>query len=286
MWCLLGIAFLAARLPWTLQRALGRGIGWLALRLGKRRRKAAQVNLAMCFPQQTQEWRQRMLVDSFDALGIGIFEFIRAWWGGIAPMRRTVKVDGLEHLNALREQGRGVLMVSGHFMTLEICGRLMCDHFPLSGMYRRHRNPVFEWAVKRGRLRYADAMYGNDDLRATVRHLKRGGFLWYAPDQDMRGKDTVFAPFFGVPASTITATHQLARLTGCAVVPYFHRREGDRYVLRLAPPLENFPSNDVVADSARVNAAIEAMVLEAPAQYLWIHRRFKRQPEGRSKFYE
>ena len=211
---------------------------------------------------------------------MGLFEFARAWWGGLGPIRRNVRIEGLEHLRALQEQGRGVLLVSGHFMTLEMCGRLLCDHVPLSGMYRVHRNPVMEWAVKRGRLRYAGAMYGNGDIRGAVRHLKRGGFLWYAPDQDMRGKDTVFAPFFGVPASTITATHQLARLTGCAVVPFFHRREGARYVLRVAPPLGSFPSEDVVADTTRVNAAIEAMVREAPAQYLWIHRRFKRQPEG------
>lgn len=173
-----------------------------------------------------------------------------------------------------------MLLVSGHFMTLEICGRLLTDHFAVAGMYRRHRNPVFEWAVKRGRLRYAQHMFTNDELRGAVRHLKKGGILWYAPDQDMRGKDTVFAPFFGVPASTITATHQLARLTGCAVVPFFHRREGGRYLLRIAPPLEAFPSDDATADSARVNAQIEAMVREAPDQYLWIHRRFKRQPDG------
>ncbi len=179
-----------------------------------------------------------------------------------------------------------MLLVSGHFMTLELCGRLMCENVPLAGMYRRYRNPVMEWAVKRGRLRYAIAMFGNGDIRGAVRHLKRGGFLWYAPDQDMRGKDTVFAPFFGMPASTITATHQLARLTGCAVVPFFHRREGGRYVLRVAPPLAEFPSEDVVADTARVNASIEAMVREAPAQYLWIHRRFKRQPQGRSDYYD
>jgi KDO2-lipid IV(A) lauroyltransferase len=104
--------------------------------------------------------------------------------------------------------------------------------------------------------------------------------LWYAPDQDMLGKDTVFAPFFGIPAATITATHQLARLSGCAVLPFFHHREGDRYVLRIGAPLADFPSHDAAADSARVNAAIEAMVREAPAQYLWVHRRFKRRPQG------
>ncbi len=110
-------------------------------------------------------------------------------------------------------------------------------------MYRRLRSPVLEWAVKRGRLRYAGAMYRNEELRPAMRHLKQGGFLWYAPDQDMRGKDTVFAPFFGVPAATITATHQFARLSGCAVVPFFHRREGADYVLRVGAALPEFPSD-------------------------------------------
>jgi KDO2-lipid IV(A) lauroyltransferase len=195
-------------------------------------------------------------------------------------MRKDVRIDGLDILQRLQAEGRGGLMVSGHFMTLEMCGRLLCDHVPLAGMYRRHRSPVMEWAVLRGRLRYASAMFANSDTRGALRHLKRGGFLWYAPDQDMRGKDTVFAPFFGIPAATITATHQFARLTGCAVVPFFHRREGDRYVLRIAEPLSPFPTDDAVADSAAVNAAIEAMVREAPTQYLWLHRRFKRQPDG------
>ena len=286
MWAGLGVMLLAARLPWVWQRALGRGVGWLALRLARTRRNAAEVNLALCFPDKSPEWRAQMLRDSFEALGIGLFEFARAWWGSLEPVKRGLQVEGLEHLQRLQAEGRGVLLVSGHFMTLEMCGRLMCQFVPLAGMYRRHRNPVMEWAVKRGRLRYAVAMFANSDLRGAVRHLKRGGLLWYAPDQDMRGKDTVFAPFFGMPASTITATHQLARVTGCAVVPFFHRREGGRYILRVAPPLADFPSEDAVADTARVNAAIEAMVREAPAQYLWIHRRFKRQPQGRSNYYE
>ncbi len=282
----LGIAFVAARLPWTLQRALGRGIGWLALHLARSRRRAAEVNLKLCFPEKDEAWRQRLLRDSFDALGVGVFEFARAWWGKIDVIRPQVQWEGLEHLKALQAEGRGVLLVSGHFMTLEMCGRLLCDHVPLAGMYRKYRNPVMEWAVKSGRLKYACAMFANEDIRATVRHLKKGGFLWYAPDQDMRGKDSVFVPFFGMPASTITATHQFARMTGCAVVPYFHRRVGSGYVLKIAPPLPGFPTDDAVAATAQVNAAIEQMVREAPDQYLWIHRRFKRQPEGRSHFYD
>ncbi|HEY4583666.1 MAG TPA: LpxL/LpxP family Kdo(2)-lipid IV(A) lauroyl/palmitoleoyl acyltransferase [Lysobacter sp.] len=279
---LAGIALLegAARLPWGVQRVLGRGLGAVAYALAGSRRHAARVNLRLCLPEMDEAARTRLLRDSFRDFGIGLFEFARAWWGEVAPMRRDVVIEGLDHLKQLQAQGRGVLMISGHFMTLEMCGRLLCDHVPLAGMYRRYRDPVMEWAVKRGRLRYAAAMFVNDEIRPAMRHLKQGGVLWYAPDQDMRGKETVFAPFFGVPAATITATHQFARLTGCAVVPFFHRREGGRYVLRIAPPLADFPSKDTVADSARVNAAIEAMVREAPAQYLWIHRRFKRRPDG------
>ncbi len=286
MWLALAGMVAGARLPWPLQRLLGRVIGAAALRLVRDRRRAAEINLALCFPEMGEAERARLLRETFRDLGIGLFEFARAWWGSATPMRRTARIEGVERIEAIRAQGRGVLLVSGHFMTLEICGRLMCDRLPLAGMYRRHRNPVMEWAVKRGRLRYAAAMFANDEVRAAIRHLKQGGLLWYAPDQDMRGKDTVFAPFFGVPAATITATHQFARLSGCAVVPFFHRREGGDYVLRLGEPLPDFPSADAAADSARVNAAIEAMVREAPSQYLWIHRRFKRRPPGMAAPYK
>lgn len=282
----LGLAILrgAGRIGWPLQKTLGALVGGLAYHLMGSRRRAARTNVDLCFPELDPEARARLVRESFRDLGIGLFEFARAWWGDVARFRRTVSIEGLGELQALKAQGRGVLLVSGHFMTLEMCGRLLCDHVALAGMYRPYRNPLMEQAVMEGRLRYATRMFANDETRAAIRHLKQGGCLWYAPDQDMRGKDTVFVPFFGVPAATITATHQFARISGCAVVPFFHRREGDRYILRLGAPLQDFPTADASADTARVNAAIEAMVREAPTQYLWIHRRFKRQPDGRSRY--
>lgn len=284
VWLGVGLCMALARLPWGLQRAMGAAVGWLALRLLPDRREAARTNLALCLPELDAGAREALLRANFRDVGIGLFEFARAWWGDVAPMRASARIEGVDVLQRLQAEGRGVLLVSGHFMTLEMCGRLLCDHVPLAGMYRRHKSPVMEWAVLRGRLRYASAMFGNGDTRAAIRHLKRGGVLWYAPDQDMRGKDTVFAPFFGIPAATITATHQFARMTGCAVVPFFHRREGADYVLQVGQPLSPFPTDDAVADSAAVNAAIEAMVRQAPSQYLWLHRRFKRQPDGRSRY--
>jgi KDO2-lipid IV(A) lauroyltransferase len=280
-WFGIGAMALLARLPWPLQRALGRGLGAvLRIALHDRRMVAAR-NLELCFPGLDDEGRARLLREHFAALGTGVFEFARAWWGSVAPMRRGVRIEGLEHVEAARAGGRGLIVISGHFTTLEVCGRLLCDHVPLAGMYRPHAEPVMEWAVKRGRLRYAAAMFARDALRPAVKHLRDGGTLWFAPDQESRRGESVFVPFFGRPASSLTSTHQLARLSGASVLLFGHERRADGgYTLRLSPPQPDFPSADAVADTARVMAGIEAMARAAPAQYLWIHRRFKRQPDG------
>ena len=226
-----------------------------------------------------------LLRECFADLGIGLFEFSRAWFGDVDALAVDVQIEGLQHLQALQAAQRGALLISGHFTTLEVCGRLLTRHVPVAGMYRAHAEPAFEAAVLQGRLKYACAMFKREELRGAIRHLKQGGVLWYAPDQDMRGKDALFVPFFNIPASTITATHQLARLSGAAVVPFFHRREGGRYLLRIGAPLENFPSTDVIADTTAVSHEVEAMVREAPSQYLWIHKRFKTRPEGQTRVY-
>ena len=191
----------------------------------------------------------------------------------------TVRRIGVIDPHHARANGRGVIVVSGHFTTLEVCGRLLCDFVPLAGMYRPYSQPAMEWAVLRGRLRYAHAMFGNDDIRGAIRHLKRGGLLWYAPDQDPSKGDSVFVPFFGQQAYSLTSTHQLARLSGAAVMGFAHVRHDDgHYTLRLTPVFDDFPSADATTDTARVMREIETMIRAAPGQYLWIHRRFKRQP--------
>lgn len=284
-WLGIGAMAAMARLPWGLQRALGRGIGALLRVAMPSRRRVAARNLELCFPELDATARDDLLRAHFGALGIGLFEFARAWWGSIGPMRRGLVVEGIEHIKAARAQGRGVIVVSGHFTTLEICGRLMCDHVPLAGMYRPHAEPAMEWAVKRGRLRYAAAMFTKQELRPAVKHLKQGGLLWYAPDQDPSRGDSVYVPFFGQAANSLSSTHQLARLSGAAVVAFQHARRPDGgYTLRILPVLGDIPTKDATADTARVMAAIESMARAAPDQYLWIHRRFKRQPDGSSPY--
>ncbi len=288
-WVGIGLLWLAARLPYARLMRLGAGLGWLAARLLRSRRRIAARNLDVCFPDLAAAERARMLESSVRDSGLMLVEFALGWFGSARAIARVpVRVEGIEHLNTAVAAGRGVLLTGAHFSHLELAGRLLVCHGParLAGMYRMHGDAAFEWAIRRARARYADAMFRKDELRATLRYLRDGGSVWYAPDQDMRGKDTVFVPFFATAASTITATHHLARLSGACVIPFFHRRlDHGGYVLRLEPPLEDFPGDDVVTDTARVNREIEQMVREAPTQYLWLHQRFKTRPPGEPSIY-
>lgn len=282
-WLGVGLVWLIAHLPYRALMRLGGALGALLQRLPSPRRKVTAINVACCFPELDAK-AQAALVDAhLHDLGLMLTEFALGWLGSDRAIARVpVSFEGLEHIAAARAQGRGVLLVGGHFSHLELCGRLLSARIGIAGMYRKMDSAVFEWVVLRARLRYATAMFDKDDIRGTVKFLKSGGTLWYAPDQDMRSKDNAFVPFFGEIAATITATHHLARLSGAAVIPFFHRRlpDGQGYALRLGAPLTDFPSANANADTARINTCIEAMVREAPAQYLWAHKRFKTRPPG------
>jgi KDO2-lipid IV(A) lauroyltransferase len=287
-WLGVGMMRLIARLPYRALYRFGRALGKLTALLPGERRRVARRNLELCFSELDAGARERLLRATLADLGLMLVEFAFAWMGSDRALARVpCTVEGLEHLDACRKSGRGVLLVGAHFSHLELCARLVSQRLRIAGMYRVMDNPVFEATVLRARLRYAETMFTKDELLATVKYLRRGGALWYAPDQDMRGKDSVFVPFFGIEAATITATHHLARLSGAAVIPFFHRRlpDGRGYALRLEAPLEDFPTGDAVADTARVNAQIERMVREAPEQYLWVHKRFKSRPPAAPALY-
>jgi KDO2-lipid IV(A) lauroyltransferase len=286
-WLGLGLVWLIGQLPYRALFALGRALGTLTMHLPGERRQVALRNLELCLPQLSAAERDDLLRAALRDLGLMFVEFALAWFGSERAIAAVpCEIEGLEHLEACRRSGRGALLVGGHFSHLELCARLVSQRIRIAGMYRIMDDAVFERAVLRARLRYAQTMFVKEDLRRTVKYMRAGGTIWYAPDQDMRGKDSVFVPFFGVPAATITATHHLARLSGAAVIPFFHRRKPDGgYVLRLEAPLPDFPSDDVTIDTARVNACVERMVREAPAQYLWIHKRFKTRPSGEATVY-
>ncbi len=282
-----GLMWLQARLPLRLQPVLGRLWGALLWRIGGRRKRIAARNLELCFPEQTPEQREDLLRRHFHSLGMSLVELPLAWFGRYQRMLTLGRVEGLEQVQKLQAEGQGVLLVAAHFTCLEIAGCLLGQHLDFDGMYRSHKNPRFDRLQKNSRLRFTGHMYPRDQVRTVIRALKDGRTVWYAPDQDYGRKNSVFVPFFGVAACTLTATHKLARLSGAKVVMMETIRSEVpwRYDIRLSEPLADFPSKDENADTARIASLIEAMVRKAPEQYLWVHRRFKTRPEGEPTLY-
>lgn len=287
-WLGVALLWLIAQLPVGFQLGLGAGLGRGLGRLLRGRRRVVAINLRECFPDLGEREREALVEAHFAALGTGVFEAGLAWFGSDRRLAPRFAIEGREHLEAQLASGQGCLLLTGHFTTLEIGARVLCTAagLPFHAMYRPYANPVFDYCMHRWRQRRSRrAALPRDDLRRLVRALREGQAIWYAPDQTLDERLSVFAPFFGVPTLTLTATARLAQMGRARVLPYFPRREGGRWIVRFEPAFEGFPSGDEAADATRVNAAIEAGVRQAPEQYFWIHRRFKKRPAGAPRLY-
>lgn len=285
LWLGLGLLRMLIWLPHSLQMRMGSALGRLIRRLMGSRARVARRNLELCFPQWSEADRETLLQAHFANVGRMVFEIGLAWWGSPQRHQSLARVRGMELIEQARAQGQGVLLLFGHFTPIELSGRLLAYHAPMAALYREHGSEALEWMVRRQRGRYAAALFNRTEVRAAVRHLRRGGILWYAPDQDYERGNSVFAPFFGIPASTITSTQELARMGRARVFHTAQRRVDGCYEIEIRPGLEQIPSGDDVADATAVNAAIESLVRENPAQYLWLHRRFKNRPPGAASLY-
>lgn len=286
-WATLAALRAGATLPYRWQVAIGRRIGRVLHASMGRRRRIASTNVGLCFPALSPAERDRLVAATFESVGIALFEVATAWWGTERRLHALGRVEGLEHLDAALARGRGVILLSGHFTTLEIGARLLHLHRPFRPMYRPTRNPLWDHVMRGARERHVERALDRRDVRGTLRALRANEAVWYAPDQDYGREHSVFVPFFGVTAATITATARLAAISGAAVVPFFQFRlpGADGYVATVYPALEGFPSGDVPADAARVNRIIEERVRAHPDQYLWTHRRFKTRPPGEEGVY-
>ncbi|SFQ14645.1 KDO2-lipid IV(A) lauroyltransferase [Geopseudomonas sagittaria] len=289
LWLGLGVLWLVVQLPYALLLKLGRALGALMLLAAKSRRQIVTRNLELCFPELSAAERARLLRENFASNGIAFFEMAMSWWWPSARLARLAHVEGLEHLQAAQREGQGVILMSLHFTTLEIGASLLGQLHTIDGMYREHKNPLFDYIQRHGRERHnldASAIE-RDDVRGMLKVLRAGRAIWYAPDQDYGRKQSIFVPLFGVPAATVTATSKFARLGKARVVPFTQQRlaDGSGYRLTIHPPLTDFPSDSEEADCLRINQWIEQAVRRCPEQYLWAHRRFKTRPEGAPKLY-
>lgn len=269
------------RLPLGVARGLVRPLAPALRMLMRRRREVVERNLALCFPEREDAERQAICRAHFHHLADSLAETAVAWCRPGRLDRRFGELVGFEHLRVAQESGRGVLMLTGHATCIELGARLTGESVTARAIYRPLRQPVLEAFQNRGRSRYAEAMIARDDVRAMARHLRAGGVLWYAPDQDFGAARSAFAPFFGVPTATPTGMLDLIRLGRALVVPMYPLKlPNGRVKVHFEAAWEDYPSGDTHADLARFNAFLERYIRMNPSQYWWLHRRFKTAPPG------
>jgi KDO2-lipid IV(A) lauroyltransferase len=273
---------LVQALPLALLAALGNALGALLYWLIPERRHAVRVNLALCFPHLDPRQRERLARAHFRAFVRSFVEHGLWWWAPRARIEKLVRIEGLEHLQALR--GRPVILLAPHFVGLDAAlTRLGCEA-DLAVIYARQKDPAYDALLLRGRTRFGRQrlLSRQDGVRAALAAIREGLPFYYLPDLDFGPRDAIFVPFFGVPAATVTGVSRIARLTGASVLPCVARMlpGGAGYTVTISPPWQDFPTANVAADTRRVNAYIESQVLGMPEQYFWLHKRFKTRPPG------
>jgi KDO2-lipid IV(A) lauroyltransferase len=283
----LGLLWLLQWLPLGVLAGVGAAFGEVAYWAAGERRRVTQTNLALCFPTLPKAERQRIARAHFHAFGRALVEHGIIWFGSGERVRRMVRIEGSEH--ARPADGRPVIWLAPHFLGLDMGGIRISMDVPTASSYTMQKNRDLDRVIRRGRERLGKALLFSrqDGVRPIIRALKDGWPLYYLPDMDFGPKESIFVPFFGVPAATVPALSRLAGVSGAAIVPLVTRQlpGGQGYVARFYPAWDNFPSGDVQADTRRMNAFIEERVLEMPAQYLWSHKRFKTRPPGEARFY-
>jgi Kdo2-lipid IVA lauroyltransferase/acyltransferase len=275
-WLGIGILRIFEPLPHSLLYRLGRGFGHLVYLFPSPFKRIARRNIELCLPELDAAAREDILREHFAGLGCALFETAISWWSSNERIRHITLMTGLEHLQAAQATGRGVLLLSAHFNSIEIGCRALAARLPLNVMYRPTKNALIGEFVHSRRAVQTKRAIPRDDVRTLIKALKDGDVVWYAPDQSFRKKGAEMVKLFGIPAATNTATSRIAGMTKALVLPYFFERlPGGGYKGTIHPPLADFPTDDAVADTERFNRIVEAEVRRMPAQYLWIHRRFK-----------
>lgn len=297
IWLLLAILMPIIFLPLRFQFWIGRQLGVVIFHIAKGRQHDTLINLALAFPEKSQEDHLKMAKQVFVNQGIGLFETLCAWFRPNV-FTRTFSISGIQHLMNAHKAGKAVLLLGGHYTMLDLGGRLFTQFYPVDCVYRPQNNPLLDWFIYNGRRHIFDEQIDHQNMRKLVKRIKEGRIVWYSPDQDYGLKNGVMAPFFGVPAATVTAPRRLAKLGDKKNPPaimalHTYRQTPDKmprgrrphYHLTITPAFDNYPTQDEVADATRVNEVLESLIRIDPTQWMWFHKRYKHNEQGRTDYY-
>ena len=285
----LGLLWLLQRLPLGVQAALGRGLGALLHRLAGGRRRVALRNVALCLPDWDDGRRRQLVREHFQWLARSLLERGLLWYASPARLKSLIQVEG--DVGLAQRSAKPVMWLVPHFVALDVAGvaTQLFQGGKVASIYQAQSNAVFDQAMRSGRLRFglAEIFARSERALPLVRAIKRGHAFFNLPDMDFGAKDAAFVPFFSVPAATLLAPALMARSLGMVVQPVVAEilAGGQGYRVRFLPPWDDFPGDDDVAAATRMNRWIEDQIRLNPAQYLWVHKRFKTRPAGEGSLY-
>lgn len=284
----LGILFMRAIAPLPLGwiRAFGHAIGLVLYVLVVSRRKVVDVNLRLCFPQWSEAQRRRAAREVFVRVAQAWFDRAWLWHADPEVVRSRLSVSGA--VGELAGQDP-VILFCPHFVGLDAGVTALSQQVPRRyvGIYTRQSDPVIDAWVRQGRFRFGGArpMSREEGVRDIIAVLRAGGVMYLLPDMNFGPEESVFVPFYGVPAATVPSLSRFARLGRAKVVPVITRLTREGYEVRLLESWKGFPSGDAVADTALMNERLQGYIDQMPAQYYWVHKRFKTRPPGEPGVY-
>jgi Kdo2-lipid IVA lauroyltransferase/acyltransferase len=274
-------------LPFRVIVAIGNGLGILLYPFAAERRSVGMINLKLCFPEMSDTAREKLVRAHFKMFCRGLIERSILWWSSAERISGLIRVEGVEHFEAIKDQP--AILLTPHFVGMDAGGQWITQHTDTVCMYANQKNVYLTQLLlkKRARFRNQHLYSRQEGLRPILKGMRKGMPFVYPPDQDQGIKDGAFIPFFGVPAATMISLPRIAQMTGAKIVPSITRvlPGGEGYVLTFYPAWENYPSGDDIADARKMNAFIEDRIREMPEQYFWLHKRFKTRPEGEARFY-
>jgi KDO2-lipid IV(A) lauroyltransferase len=285
-WILILLMRIGVFIPFSAQVIIGRTIGKVMYPLMSKLRSTAYSNISHCFPEKKQSQVNALVKSHFEAIGISLFETANAYYASDKKIIKLLTTKN-EHFfkDALKQEG-GIILLCAHFMPLMLGSRALLINHTIANIYRPQNNKLFDQAMVKGYKNHGAVMIKSTDTRSIVKAINNSLPIWYAPDQDLGEKNSVFALLFGIPTATASATARLAKNNNTRVIPYSFIRTKKGYEMSFEEPLQNFPSNNPVDDATTTNMILEKQIKKTPEQYLWIHRRFKTRPEGAKNFYK
>lgn len=289
IWLGIIIIYIIILLPYPIIYLCGIQLGYIIKYTMKYRMHIIRCNIKQCFPNLSKKEQKKLINKNCISIGMAIFETGMAWFWPNRRIKRWCKIDGLNYILQEQKKQKGILLIGIHFLNLELGARIFGIFNPGIGVYRPNNNPLLDWLQTWGRLRSNKNMINRKNIRNIIKYLKNGEIIWYAPDQDYGAKNSIFVPLFTVSqTSTTIGTYILIKITNPILITYIPKRlkYGLGYKLCILPITKKISTSNKIDTIKQINKIIESIILLAPEQYMWLHRRFKTRPPGEYSIYK